>query len=408
MKRFRIVTLVTTLIAVTTATSSFASWEDGVAAFRAGRYQEAAETFQSVVSQSPDAPEGHYMLGMSQYRLQRYDTAVGTLSQALTLGPTNAQYTLALAQAQLKLNRADDALGTLGKQSAVPPALRGNYNKLLARTAGLVARSRADDARSLLEKALAVDPKSKSLWVALAEVSQQLNQPEKKFSALNKAFDIDPEDAELGRKTLYVAISMAQSDAIDENAQAEWYRKAATFGKPLVAKFPTAENLKRVGEAEMAAHEYDNAVKRFESMHASGSDDALLHYYLGSSYQALKRDDDALTHLQNALERSPDPTLTQKIHKARGWTYRSREEFNQAAEAFRLAGDSQKATEMAGYAENRREWAQAKADCTHKKVEIAKMREDSADLEGTPEWDQLNLEFDAFLTACEPYFQDQS
>ncbi len=407
MRRFRFA-LTTTLVAVMTAAPSLASWEDGVAAFRAGRYQEAAETFQSFVASSPDTPEGHYMLGMSLVRQQRHGQALETLRKALDLGPTDARYSLAVAQAQLKLNRANDALETLRTAPAVPEAMRKNFHQLLALTAGLVDSSRADDTRPLLEKALAADSTSKSLWMALADISHHQNLPAEKFSALAKAFDIDPKDAELGKKAMHVAISMAQSETADTDEKAGWYRKAAKLGKSLVANFPTSENLMRVGEAEMAAHEYDNAINRFERLRAAGANDARLHYYLGSSNQALKRDDEALTHLKNALDRSPDPKLAQKIHTARGWSYRNRDEFDLASVAFRQAGNVERADEMAGYAENRREWAREKASCTHKRAEIDKMREDSEGLEGTAEWDELNREFEDFLTACEPYFQDQS
>ncbi len=60
------------------------------------------------------------------------------------------------------------------------------------------AGSRNAEARAAVEKALAADSTSKGLWLALANVSKRLDRPEERFTALARAFEIDPADAEPG------------------------------------------------------------------------------------------------------------------------------------------------------------------------------------------------------------------
>ena len=61
---------------------------------------------------------------------------------------------------------------------------------------------------------------------------------------------------------------------------------------------------------------------------------------------------------------------------------------------------------MAGYAENRREWAQAKAECERRRVQIEKMRRDPGLLKDTPEWDELERQMNEILAGCAPYLHE--
>ena len=54
MNRVRV--LLTCALTALLATPLLATWEDGVAAFKAGRYEDATAVFRSVVTASPDAP----------------------------------------------------------------------------------------------------------------------------------------------------------------------------------------------------------------------------------------------------------------------------------------------------------------------------------------------------------------
>lgn len=395
------------LLAALTTSPLLATWNEGVSAFSSGRYDDAAAVFETFAARSPQAPEGHFMLGLCRLQQKRTAEALASLGKAVELGEGEARFSLALAQTQLRAREGNDALSTL---AALDPATvsgkeRANFNQLLAKAA--TAGNRNAEARAALDKAVDADPASKGLWVALANVNKRLDRPEERFTALAKAFEIDPEDAETGRLATKAATVIAQDEEDDAGRRREWYRKASEVGGRLVAAFPTPEHLMLAGSAHLGAQQHADAVASFEKALAGGADDLKLRYELGQSTLALGRHEESLRHLEKALERSPSPDLAAGIHAARGLAYRGLEQFDRAAEAYRSAGDMKTASEMAGYAENRRDWAAAKADCERQRIKIENMRKDPGLLEGTPEWDELEQQMSKILAGCAPYLHEE-
>ena len=389
------------------ATPLLASWEDGVAAFRAGRYADAAAVFQTFVSSSPNAPEGHYMLGMSLLRQKRLTEALGSLGEALTLGSGDIRYRMSFAQAQLKAGKSADAFDTLNAQdpATVAESARASFSQLLAKAA--VSSGRGVEALASLDKALAVDKGSKALWLARANLAGRLDRPQEAFSALTTAFRLDPSDPQPGKSAVHSALAIAQDPAIGER-KLEWYVKAAGVAERLAGAFPTPENLRLAGSANMGAREYEGAVGFLEKLLVSSGQDPLLHYDLGRCRQALGQHREALDDFAAALDRSPDAELTDQVHLKRGAALRALEDFTGAAAAFRLAGDTGTAAEMDGYAQNRLEWAKAKAECVNKRATLQQLLRESKDLEHTPEYRQLKEDLAAINTACSDFFTEVS
>ncbi len=387
------------------ATPLLASWEDGVAAFRAGRYDDAAAVFETFVSRSPDAPEGHYMLGMSLLRQKRMTDALGPLSEALALGSDDLRYRMTLAQAQLKAGKSGDAFDTMAAQdpAAVADASRASFNQLLAQAAA--SSGRGSEALASLDKALAVDGGSKALWLARANLAGRLDRSPEAFSALARAFEIDPNDPQPAISAVHAALDVAQDPATGD-AKREWYGKAAGVADRLAGAFPTPENLRLAGSASMGAREYEAAIGYFERLLASDGQDPLLHFDLGRCRQALGQHREALDDFTAALDRSPDAELTVRVQSKRGGAFRALEEFAAAADAFRLAGDAVTAAEMDGYAQNRLEWAKAKAECSRKLAGLEELLAGSDGLEHTREYKELQQDLSSMRTHCEPFFQD--
>ena len=78
-----ILTLAILLVAF--AAVSEAGWEEGVAAFKSGNFQQAAKEFQGFVDERPDVFQGHYMLGQSVCSLlwERYTSKSGAIPTPL-------------------------------------------------------------------------------------------------------------------------------------------------------------------------------------------------------------------------------------------------------------------------------------------------------------------------------------
>ncbi len=397
--------LICCLTALLATTPVLATWDDGVSAYRAGRYADAVTVFQSYVSGNPDAPEGHYMLGLSLLRHGRTAEALGPLSDALSLSEDDSRYRMTLAQALLKASKPADALDVLSAQdpAAVTEAARASFHQLLARAA--TSSGRDADAFASLGKALAADSGARVLWLARANLARRLDRPKEAFEALTTAFELDSGDPEPARSAVQTALAAAQSEA-QADARRQWYAQGATVAGTLAASFPTPENLRLAAGATMGAGDYQGAAELFERALAAGGDDALLHYDLGRCRQALGQSEAALAHLTAALERSPDPALTTEIHAVRARALRAREDFAGAAAAYRLAGDASSAAEMEHYAENRLEWAKAKADCAEKRTGLEQILAESEDLKHTREYKVVQRDLASIVAACEPYFTE--
>ena len=72
-------TLLLTGLILAASSSAEAGWNEGIAAFEAGRYDAAVTEFAAVVHQDPQRPDGHYMLGLSYLILEKYDDAADHL-----------------------------------------------------------------------------------------------------------------------------------------------------------------------------------------------------------------------------------------------------------------------------------------------------------------------------------------
>lgn len=387
---------------------AFAGWEEGVAAFNAGRYDDAESEFRTFIERSPQAADAYYMLGLTLQRQKRTDEAIAALGRAAELSG-DPQHRLALSQALIKAGRGDDALESLAAQDpkALPQELRQPYNLLLSTAASM--SSRPDAAFAALDRALAAAPEAKHLQAARAEVARKAGRLGAQIDALVAAFDIDPSDTGLLSQAFGVAMRAAGNDG-DQAAQ--WYRTAYDVARRWAEAVPSAETYIAAGEALMGAQSYPEARGWFEKAEAkAGTADAKLLYYIGSCYLAEEQPQDALGRLEKALVEVKGPELRQTILLSKGSALRHLEEFRKAADVYRQAGDTDKVAEMIQLAAAQDEnikWEQARQECLRKKKVIEETRASTAELRGTPEWEAAEAEFSEVLAACEPYLREES
>ncbi len=408
----RPLTILASILPLLVAAPIFAAWEDGVAAFRDGRYREAAAEFQALISAAPEAPEGHYMLGLSLLHGRQEAEAVKPLVTAVGLNPEQTSYRLTLAQAQHRAGDPTAALATLEAQdpSAVAQPHRQSFGQLLAKVATDADPSEAS--RKILLRALDADAGSRPLWFALAHLAQRLQRPEEVFEALEKAFELEPGDAGVGRQA--VAAAFALTRGRDDAERQRWYRQAAAVAGKVVEVSPSAASWLLAGEALMGAQDYGAARRMFEQAatpsagapDAPSTPDPLASFYLASCDLALGEAESALSHLETSLANVSDLELRQQILVAQGKAWRRLERFEAAAEAYRQAGDAEKVAEMVQLGkirEGNREWDTEKARCEAKRRDIEQLREDNDDLEGTAAWRRLIRDTDEALVSCQPY-----
>ena len=86
------------------------SFADGEAAVRDGRYGEAKRYFETYVSEKPENPWGHYLLGLAAAKTGDLETAERALETSIELEPKSVKSHRNLTRVLLDLGRANEAL----------------------------------------------------------------------------------------------------------------------------------------------------------------------------------------------------------------------------------------------------------------------------------------------------------
>ncbi len=383
------------LVLLVSSTSLLAGWDEGVAAFNAGRYQEAVTEFRDVVERSPDAAAGHYMLGMTLLRQKQVPASLESLGRAVDLAPDDARYRLALGQAQLQGKVPEDALATLAAldPESVDESAREVYGQLLA---GAASRSRQHGAaHAALAKALAVDGGSSPLGLALANVLRDLDRIQEALAVLLAVSEFD--------RAFKGAMVMAQEE---EGEAAIWHARAFEIARQWAEAEAESRAHLMAGEAQIALGDYAAARTWFAGAAAADKSDPEPHFKQADCALALGLAEETLTHVRTALTLGPDEELRRKLFEKRAAAYRHLKKFGKAAESFRRAGNVEKASEMDGFARDQENNAKELAKCKQRVADIEKLKREHEDLEGTDAWAQLEQDHTAVLESCAEYLQE--
>jgi predicted Zn-dependent protease len=315
----------------------FGGWDEGVAAFKAKNYAQAAREFEAVAKDRPDWAGGFLMLGRTQLLMDRSSDAVNTLRKAYDLDPSGVETQLALAQAYLSVDRASEASQLLGKINAagLPKERQSLYQQLVAKAAA--DSGQTDRAASALEKAAAASPNDATVQFNYGVLALNAGDTAKAVAALEKAARLDTADAEKQKVLVQALLRQgretpgAQKDAI--------YARAAEVARGLVAKSSTYDHLLLLGEAQLGANQYDAAVATFGQASAKGSGEWLPGFYAGQAQTALARYGDAEASLRRALQSAAATADKARIWRQLGFVYEKQKNFEQAKSAYRSAGD---------------------------------------------------------------------
>jgi predicted Zn-dependent protease len=126
-------------------------------AFTAKRYSEATAMFGALADRKPENPWNHYMLGLSAWKSGDRDRAESAFTAALERDPKHLKSELNLTRVLLEMRRPEDA-------------------------------------RTHVEKGLAIDSTTGEGWRLLGRVQGELGQTEPAIEAYRKAIAIDEKD----------------------------------------------------------------------------------------------------------------------------------------------------------------------------------------------------------------------
>jgi len=336
MRNHRITTVALLLLFACSVTLE-AGWEEGVAAFRAKNYAQAAEEFKTVVEDQPDWPGGHRMLGQSLLKLNRGQEALTHLRKAYDLQPDDVAVQMILGQAYVQTKRYRDASELLGSinVASLPKAQQGALHQMRA-----IAYDKTGQTSRAIEelgRAVQLNPSSGDLQFQHGTMLFNDGDTAAAVQALEKAVSLDPDASKL----------KGYSDALlrharEQRGQAKTatYQKAVTAAGRLVSASDNFDNLMLLGGAQLGAGRYNDAASTFQRAAGKNSNDWLPYYYIGQAQTAADNFDQAQSALQTALDKTDVAEERNRIWSQLGFVYEKQRNFDQAVTAYRRAGDS--------------------------------------------------------------------
>jgi tetratricopeptide (TPR) repeat protein len=332
-------------VVVTLAGAAFADWQQGVEAYKARSWAEAAEHFKGVVETNPDYAGAYYMLGICQSRLDKTSQALANLRKAVELDGDNLQYQQALGQALVAADKFDEAYRILEEipLSAVAEGNRSSHALLLARAA--TKTNRSEEAAQVVRAQLRADGNNARLHQALGVAEDAMGNYGRSYEAFKRAFELDSSLVSTGRSAVSSAI-LAARQTRSPSEKKGYYRKAGEVAERVAEKAPKFDHFLVAGEAWLGAKEYSRALRWFDKAHERQPNNALVLLYRGQAQSSLGEFSAALAELQDALKQNPEAKLRRSIYNQLGYVYAKRKAYDDAIAAYRNAGNDAKVAEV--------------------------------------------------------------
>lgn len=321
-----------------------AGWEEGVAAFKAKNYTQAAKEFQEVVQQQPDWANGHRMLGQTLLMLNRNQEALTQLRKAYDLNPSEPAIQLVLAKAYLETSRFADAAQLLGQvnQASLPKDQQGVYHQMLA--VALEKSGQSGRALQSFEQAARVNPNDADAQFNYGTAAFNAGDTTSAITALEKAARLDARDVK--KKEAYLSALIRGAREASGSGKQGLYAKAITVAQDLAGQSATYDHLVSLGEAQLGARDYDGAADTFSKATGKNSADWLGYYYLGQAQTLTDHFPDAEASLKQALQKTTTAKNQQTIWKQIGFVYEKMKKYPEAKLSYTKAGDAEGAARV--------------------------------------------------------------
>ncbi len=154
------------------AAAGSTEFAEGVRAFTAGNFAQAATLFESAVQKAPSVPELHVNLALAYFRLGRAAEAVSALEKAASLAPTDPRVQFQLGSAYVDMKDLPKAAAALeaGLARVSDPKDPVVYEARVTLAGVYFASNAPDKAEQQYQQALAVQPTGASALLGLGRV----------------------------------------------------------------------------------------------------------------------------------------------------------------------------------------------------------------------------------------------
>ncbi|HEX2164093.1 MAG TPA: tetratricopeptide repeat protein [Thermoanaerobaculia bacterium] len=316
-----------------------AGWEEGVAAFKANNFQAAATEFAAVVEKQPEFAGGQYMLGIALLKLDRAQDALTNLRKAYELEPANRTYQLALGQAYLAAERFADAAQMLQKidPAALPKQQQDEYHQMLA--VALSRSGNSEAALGALKKLTETEPNNSDAWYRYGTAAFNAGDTAAGVAALEKAVALD--GANVTKKEALAKALLRQARETQGDRKQAVYEKAVRVASELATASASYENTLLLGELQLGAGKYAEAVATLKKAAAANGAQWFPHFYMSQAQTLLGDYTAAEASAQAALELAPSAKEEQMVWKQIGFAREKQRDYEGAKEAYRKGGDTQ-------------------------------------------------------------------
>ncbi len=376
MRRTTLTTTLVALLLLVGAGVARAGWEEGVAAFKAGKYDQAAQEFSAVVEKQPEYDGGQYMLGLTLLKLDRNAPALAALKKAYELQPDKVAYQIALGQAYLANQRYKDAAGMLQRinPASLPKSQQASYQQMLA--LALDKSGNSDAALGALKKITESSPNDADAWYRYGTAAFNAGQTSQAVSALESSVRLDGQDLRK-REALAKALVRQAREAPNGDRKKAIYGHAVQVADALATARPDYDNLLLLGELQLGAAEYQDAVQTLKKAAAKGGSAWYPHYYMAQAYTLLGQYDNADSAAQSALQKAQDDKARKMVWRQIGFAKEKMKQFDAAREAYLKGGDPQSAQRV----QENQKISQENKEIEAENEEIRQMEEERKKLE---------------------------
>ncbi len=272
-------------------------FEAGVRSMNTPAGAEAAmAAFTAAVEEDPKLFEAWHDRGVVEARLGRNQAAAVSLARALEIQPGSRATLLALMNVLLKVRRADDAVATIERHLPRQDEVGGQADELrLAHVQALREAGKTSRALDEVGKLLARNSKSGQAFNALGLVYYRADRPALAETALLRAAELEPKNAEIWNNIGLVALARGR----DREAFAAFDKAADLDGDFVEPRLNKAGVLLDCGDYRSALDELDRAVR-------ARPDDPDVLVALGVARRGAGKPEDARLAYERALAVSPE------------------------------------------------------------------------------------------------------
>jgi tetratricopeptide (TPR) repeat protein len=296
-------------------------------AMRAGRLDDAAEVFSSIVGASPGFAEAHLNLGLVREEQDRNEEAIASFQKALTLKPRLRGANLFLGVAEYRLNELDKAVAALRKETGYYPSDANAWMWLGVAELGaehpeeavvaldkavklapdnvdiLYHRGRAHllVSKESYERMFHADPNSWRVHQVLAQADSESDRVMDAIAEYQAAIKLAPQQPGLHEELALAFSKAGKTDA----AEVELHREIEIDPHSAIALYRLGTLQVEAGNAAEGKSSIEAALK----LHPGLKDAA---YYLGRAEMHLGNNEAAAEQLQRAVASDTDPEIIEQ------------------------------------------------------------------------------------------------